>query len=105
MPTFLKKLENKFRIIPVVGETLATFTSLLALIIQFSKKEYPDFPLGSTIAIIIMVGYSIYPMDLIPDFILGLGQLDDIGVILACWKLVKSDVEDYQNWLDKLLVE
>lgn len=102
MPTFLKKLENKFRIIPVVGETLATCTSLLALIIQFFKKEYPDFPLGSTIALIIMIGYSIYPMDFIPDIILGLGQLDDIGVILACWKLVKSDVEDYRKWLKNI---
>ena len=66
------------------------------------KKEYPDFPLGSAIAIIIMLGYSIYPMDIIPDIIIGVGQLDDIGVILACWKLVKSDVEDYRNWLKQI---
>lgn len=102
MQNFLQKLESKFQIIPVVGETLAIFTSLISLCIKYVKKEYPDFPLGSTIALIIMFGYSIYPMDIIPDVILGVGQLDDIGVILACWKLVKSDVEDYRNWLSNL---
>lgn len=102
MNNFLPKLENKFRIIPVVGETLTIFTSLISLSIKYAKKEYPDFPLGSAIAIIIMLGYSIYPMDIIPDIIIGVGQLDDIGVILACWKLVKSDVEDYRNWLKQI---
>lgn len=101
MNNFLQKLENKFRIIPVVGETLTIFTSLISLSIKYAKKEYPDFPLGSAIAII-MLGYSIYPMDIIPDIIIGVGQLDDIGVILACWKLVKSDVEDYRNWLKQI---
>ena len=100
MSVFLKKLERKLQIIPVVGETLAIFPSFISLINQYFKKEYPDFPLGSTIAIIIMIVYSIYPMDVIPDVILGLGQLDDIGVILACWKLVKSDIEDYRIWLE-----
>lgn len=98
---FLQKLEKKLQIIPVMGETLSTFPALLSLIIQYTKKDYPDFPLGSLIAIIIILGYSIYPADIIPDVILGLGQLDDIGVILACWKLVKSDVEDYRKWLNK----
>lgn len=104
MQNFLQKLESKFQIIPVVGETLAIFPCLISLSIRYAKKEYPEFPLGSTIAIIIMLGYSIYPFDVIPDVFLGVGQLDDIGVILACWKLVKSDVEDYRNWLNKQLL-
>ena len=101
MNNFLQKLENKFLIIPVIGETLAIFPSLISLCIRYFKNEYPDFPLGSVIAIIIMLGYSIYPVDIIPDIILGVGQLDDLGVILACWKLVKSDVEEYRNWLSQ----
>ena len=97
---FLRKLEKKFQIIPVIGEPLATITAWIALTRQYFKKEYSDFPLGATIALIIIVLYSIYPLDLVPDAILGIGQLDDIGVILACWKLIKSDVEDYRKWRD-----
>ena len=96
----LRRLEKKFQIIPVIGEPLATSAAWISLTKQYFKKEYPDFPLGATIALIIMLVYSIYPMDFLPDTIPGVGQLDDIGVILACWKLVKSDVEDYRRWRD-----
>ena len=97
---FLRKLEKKFQIIPVIGETLATITAWISLTRQYFKKEYSDFPLGATIALIIIIAYLIYPMDFLPDAIPGIGQLDDIGVVLACWKLIKSDVEDYRKWRD-----
>ena len=97
---FLRKLEKKFQIIPVIGDSLAIITAWISLTRQYFKKEYSDFPLGATIALIIIVVYSICPIDLVPDAILGFGQLDDVGVILACWKLIKSDVEDYRKWRD-----
>lgn len=34
--------------------------------------------------------YVLSPIDIIPDFILGFGQLDDIGVILAGMRLFES---------------
>lgn len=34
--------------------------------------------------------YVISPIDIIPDVILGLGQLDDIGIILAGMRLFES---------------
>ena len=95
--TFSQKLEKKLRIIPIVGEPLATLATLFSLIGQYKKKEYADFPLGAIIAIFI-VAYSIYPLDILPDALLGIGQIDDIGVVLACWNLIKSDVEDYRKW-------
>ena len=95
---FLRKLEKKFQIIPVIGEPLATTTAWIALTRQYFRKEYSDFPLGATIAIVIILAYLIYPFDFLPDAILGIGQLDDIGIAMACWKLVKSDVEEYRNW-------
>ncbi len=39
--------------------------------------------------------YVLSPIDLIPDFIIGLGQLDDLGVVLAGMRLFEALVPDY----------
>ena len=38
------------------------------------------------------------PVDIISDSIPGVGYLDDAAIVTACWKLVKSDVEEYKRW-------
>jgi uncharacterized membrane protein YkvA (DUF1232 family) len=39
--------------------------------------------------------YVLSPIDLIPDFILGLGQLDDLGIVFAGMRLFEAIVPDY----------
>ena len=98
MEKFLQKLEKKLKVIPIAGDTLAIVPIMISLIKNYIKKEYTDIPLGSIIAIISALTYWLSPIDLIPDAIPVIGQLDDAGVIMACLKLVSSDVEDYQKW-------
>lgn len=38
--------------------------------------------------------YVLSPIDIIPDFILGLGQLDDLGIVLAGMRLFESLVPE-----------
>lgn len=56
----------------------------------------PDVPLYAKFVAIIVVGYALSPIDLIPDFIPILGYLDDailipLGIMLAI-KLIPSDI-------------
>lgn len=39
--------------------------------------------------------YVLSPIDIIPDFIIGLGQLDDLGLVLAGMRLFESMVPEY----------
>jgi uncharacterized membrane protein YkvA (DUF1232 family) len=67
---------------PVVASAgaLARFVRALRLVGRLlSDPRVPLFPKLIPIAALV---YVISPIDLIPDFILGLGQLDDIGIIL-----------------------
>jgi uncharacterized membrane protein YkvA (DUF1232 family) len=39
--------------------------------------------------------YILSPIDLIPDILVGLGQLDDLGILLGSLRLFKSQIPDY----------
>jgi uncharacterized membrane protein YkvA (DUF1232 family) len=39
--------------------------------------------------------YVVSPLDFIPDVILGLGQLDDLGIVIAGMRLFEAVVPDY----------
>ncbi|MGI5824083.1 MAG: YkvA family protein [Bacillota bacterium] len=101
MERFLQRLEKKLKTIPKAGNILAVVPTMVSLIRSYIKKEYTDIPIGTVIAIISALIYFLYPIDLIPDAILGAGYTDDAVVIIACLKLVKSDVDEYAEWREK----
>jgi uncharacterized membrane protein YkvA (DUF1232 family) len=47
-------------------------------------------PLHSKGMLLAALGYLLSPVDLIPDFIPGLGQIDDVVLFLLVWQIFKS---------------
>ena len=64
-------------------------------------EEYKEIPLGTMVAIVSALIYWVSPIDIIPDVIPGLGQVDDALVVAVCLAMVKSDLDDYKKWLEK----
>ena len=81
-----------------LGETLSYVPVFIDLVYNYIKKKYTDIPVGSIISIVAALIYFVSPIDLIPDFIPGMGLIDDAGVILFCLNLVKSDLDDFKKW-------
>lgn len=98
LETFLINLENKLKLIPLAGNSLSNVPLLISCLRSYIKKEYTKMPLGSLIAILASLIYIFTPIDLVPDFIPGVGYLDDAAVITTCLKLVSSDLENYKKW-------
>jgi uncharacterized membrane protein YkvA (DUF1232 family) len=44
------------------------------------------------------VAYILSPLDLIPDYLLGLGQVDDLAVLGLGLFLLESDLSKYNRW-------
>lgn len=95
---FLQRLEIKLKVIPRVGDKLAYVPIMGSLLRSYIKKEYTAILIGSIIAIISALIYFVSPIDIFPDTIPGVGYLDDAAVIIACLKLIESDVKEYVKW-------
>ncbi len=62
-----------------------------ALLLYYVLQS-PDVPIKHKAIIIGALGYLILPIDLIPDFIVGLGFTDDAAALTAAYMAVKSSI-------------
>ena len=87
------------------GGPLAKFLSdvktMLSMVKDYFQGNYKEIPWWSLAAVIAALLYVINPLDLIPDAIPGVGQLDDAAVVACCLTLVRVDLRNYQAWKAK----
>lgn len=98
MEPFLEKLEKKLKWIPFIRQELKMIPILISMVRSYWKKDYTRVPRRTMLAIVSALIYFLSPIDVIPDWIPVLGQMDDALVVATCWKLVNKDVEDYRQW-------
>lgn len=68
---------------------------------DYAKGNYKDISNASIAAVIGSILYFISPIDVIPDFILGLGFMDDAFIIGFVFSKVAKELEKYQQWKTK----
>lgn len=74
------------------------FLNLIQLLRAYFKGEYRKLPWTSIISALAAVLYFLNPFDVIPDFILGFGMLDDATVIAFCLRSMKSDLDKFVEY-------
>jgi uncharacterized membrane protein YkvA (DUF1232 family) len=71
---------------------------LFDLVTAWRKGEYRKIPTGSILMIIATIIYFVSPLDFVPDFLVGLGILDDAAVIGFTLKQISSDLDKFKLW-------
>ncbi len=71
---------------------------LIRMLKDYITKEYPQLPWKTFVSVGAALLYIVMPIDAIPDFIPGVGLLDDVFVFTTVWKLVEEDVKEYAAW-------
>ncbi len=71
---------------------------MFSLIRDYWQGSYRAVPWKTIAAVAGALLYVMNPLDLIPDLILGIGFIDDAGVVALCLKLAESDLHRYAAW-------
>ena len=82
-------------------KVISDLATLVRLVRAWFGKEYREVP-WPTIAIAMgAIIYFVNPFDAIPDFIPGVGYLDDALVIGVTVKSIKTALDAFRVWADK----
>ncbi|MGP4713259.1 MULTISPECIES: YkvA family protein [unclassified Psychrobacter] len=74
---------------------------LLSLVKDYYQGNYRDIPYKTISAAVVGLLYVLNPIDIIPDFIPFIGQIDDALVLKFCLKLMEKDLLKYKTWKDE----
>lgn len=74
---------------------------LIPLIKDYWKGKYRDVSAKSIVIFVIALAYIISPIDLIPDYIIGLGQIDDAAILGLSLYFLEKDLMRYKEWRDR----
>jgi uncharacterized membrane protein YkvA (DUF1232 family) len=68
---------------------------VVELIDDFAAGRYRDIPWHSLAVASVAILYSVSPADAVPDFVPGVGSVDDLVVIGIAFRLIRRDLEAY----------
>jgi uncharacterized membrane protein YkvA (DUF1232 family) len=93
-----EEIRRQFESEGPLGKFVDDCKLFIALVKDYWHGKYRRIPYWTIAAIVAALLYVLNPLDLIPDFIPGLGQIDDAAVVAACLLLVRQDLQKYRRW-------
>jgi uncharacterized membrane protein YkvA (DUF1232 family) len=85
-----------------VKDALGNYVDDLLMFVRmcsaWATRKYTIIPKESIALSVLAVIYFVTPTDFVPDFILGLGFIDDIAVISWVLEKIKPDIEEFKKW-------
>jgi len=73
---------------------------LIPLIKDYWNGTYRDVSVKSIVIFVVAFAYIISPIDLIPDYIIGFGQIDDAVILGLSLFFLEKDLQKYKEWKD-----
>jgi uncharacterized membrane protein YkvA (DUF1232 family) len=86
-----------------LGEAWEKLQLLTELVNAYSKGEYRKVSKGTILAVIGAIVYFVSPLDVVPDFIVGLGIIDDAAVIGFTIKRLSKELNEFKKWKTTIL--
>jgi uncharacterized membrane protein YkvA (DUF1232 family) len=79
-------------------EFWAYFQAMLRLIRAYYRHEYRNVSTQNLVMIVGAIIYILNPLDLIPDWIVGLGFADDAVILAFAVRRTRQTLDDFMAW-------
>lgn len=80
--------------------TLVEEVALAVMLLRdVATRRYVKLPVWAIAALVFLAFYVGNPVDLVPDFLVGVGQLDDFIVLGLTLMLLRQEIYEYKHWL------
>jgi len=93
-------MSKKIIKIGLMARLVQNLKLILPLTRDYWKGTYRDVSIKSMVIFLAGLAYIISPLDLIPDYIIGLGQIDDAAVLGLALYFLEKDLLKYKAWKD-----
>jgi uncharacterized membrane protein YkvA (DUF1232 family) len=80
------------------NELWSSLQAMLRLIRAYYRGEYRDVKIANLVLIIAAIIYVLDPWDLIPDWIPGLGFIDDATVLAFAVQKTRETLNNFTDW-------
>ena len=84
--------------IPVIKDFARDIPVMVNMVKDYIGGYYKRVPKKTIVALSASLIYLVAPCDIIPDYIPGVGYLDDAAVVSYVLNSVKDDVDEYKEW-------
>jgi uncharacterized membrane protein YkvA (DUF1232 family) len=81
-----------------IGKIRDDINASIRLIRAYASGSYKKIPWQSMTLIIASIIYFVTPIDLIPDFIIGLGFIDDAAILTWTFNAIRNDINSFVEW-------
>lgn len=81
-----------------LGNYVEDLKTLMRLLASWISRKYTGVSTQTIVYTILAVVYFVTPTDFVPDFIFGLGFMDDIAVISWVLEKIKNDLNNFKSW-------
>lgn len=88
-----------------ISNSLEQLKLLIQMVYSYLNGEYTKIPWKTLILALAAILYFLNPLDIVPDFIPGLGYLDDAVVLAFVANSLKSDLEAFKYFKQQIFTE
>jgi uncharacterized membrane protein YkvA (DUF1232 family) len=85
---------NAFHLVTVKDDVIA----LARLVTAMARGTYRELPWTSLVMVVAGLMYFVNPLDMVPDFIIGAGLVDDVAVIAFVLNAIRGDLDKFRAW-------